>query len=163
METVLDSGSTWFLEFYTQRGKGQLSIRVVEGIATPTRQFADLAGVHVGPYTGLAIRPESRCVEIVFQGVLGCFVLNENYDSTDPERRFPEKQTYIRQLGGSSLRAYAAVATGITRAWHGEPLEFHVWTEDQIFQVFCEEPPTVTEVSGPPDFSIERGETWSAA
>ena len=124
--------------------------------------MTDLGGKQVGPYTRIAVTPESRCAEIRFEQVLGFFTQREDFDATDPEMVFEGHRGYVTQLPASSLRSYAQVATGLTGVRWGELLEFHVWTEEQLFQVFSTEPPTVAFVASGPDMGIERGELFVA-
>jgi len=162
METLLDSGETWFLESFSQRPNGPLVIRVAEGVTASPAQSVDVAGQSLGPFMGIGVTSASRCVEIRFADPLGFFTHREDFDSLDPKLAWDDRGTYLRQVLASSLRGYAEVATGILGVWYGTLQQYFLWTEDQIFQVFCTSPPEVILVPGPPDTSIQRAETLYA-
>ena len=160
MRTVLDTGDTWFLESFSQGPYGSLVIRVSEGRTSSNPQDVNLPGLHLGQAHAVATSHELRVVEITFQDPMAFFTRREEFDSADPAFEFEEPDTYIRVLKQSSLQSFARSSTGVYSTWREGIREYHVWTEDQIFQVFSTEPPTVLLTTDSPDLSVERSDTW---
>lgn len=160
MKTVLDTGNTWFLESFTQGPYSRLVIRLAEGVASaqPT-EITLAAGVKVGPVCATKVAPELRVVEIVFSDPLAFFTRREEFDSLNG-LEFEEQNSYIRLVAHSALQDFARNATGIYSGWREGIREYHVWTEEQIFQVFSCEPPEVVVTPDRPDQTIKRGEIW---
>ena len=164
METILDTASTWFLEHFIQRPNGELRILLAEGRQSDEAQKVEIEpGNFIGPAFEVTVTEHSRVAEVVFSDPLGFFTHRESFDSVDPDREMERGGSYIREVTSSSLRSYASKATGILETWYGEVREYHIWSEDQVLQVFCTEPPEVAIVPGVPDFSIERVSTWVRA
>jgi hypothetical protein len=160
MRTILDTGSTWFLESFSQGPYGSLVIRLAEGSISTDTEILNVAGVELGPARAVKPSQDRRVVEVVFKEALAFFTKTESFDSIDPSLEFEEHQGYIRLVQSSSLQEFARKATGIYNTWVEGICEYHLWTEDQIFQVFSNEPPEVVVLAELPDASIERGGTW---
>jgi hypothetical protein len=161
LETILDTAKTWFLESFSQGPYGSLVIRLAEGVVASSVTTPEVApGVSLAPKFKVSPTQRARVAEVIFENPLGFFTHREGFDSIDPDLVFERTDTYILKLKKSSLREYAKKATGIIGVSWGELAEYHVWTEDQIFQVFCTEPPEVRLLPCEPDASIQRGETW---
>jgi hypothetical protein len=86
----------------------------------------------------------------------------EGFDADDPEMEVASGK-FLRQVSASSFRNFTGKTTTAIDEFRGAFSEWLVWTEDQIFQVLSGRPPEVLLESRSPDFSIERGGTWSAS
>lgn len=162
MNSILTSAHTWFLESYEQRPSGELIIRLVEGIKGNERQSVHIGEQVLGPYFPITIEPHSRCVSVRFRDLCILLTFNESYDAVDPKMEL-EGGKFLRKVKYSGFREFTASTTTAMEEYQGDYSEWLVWTEDQIFQVVAGEMPEVLVENRSPDFSIERGETWSAS
>jgi hypothetical protein len=162
MDSILASAHTWFLESYQQEPYGDLVIRLVEGIKGTKRQPVHVGEQVLGPYFPVTIEPHSRCAVVRFRDLRSLLTFIEGYDAKDPKMELAEGK-FLRQVKSSSFRDFTAATTTAVDEFRGEYSEWVVWTEDQIFQILSGEPPEVIIESRAPDFSIERGKTWSAS
>lgn len=161
MKTALDDASTWFLESFRQEPYGRLVIRLAEACVSPQPQpIESLRGAIPGLAHRVSPAAEGRVAEVIFHDPLAFFTKRECFDAIDPQLVFEPGQTYLRRVERSSLQEYAHTATGLYGTLLEGITEFHLWTEDQVFQVFSTEEPEVTLVPGSPDLAIPRGETW---
>jgi hypothetical protein len=161
MESILSSAHTWFLESYNQVSCGDLVIYLAEGIKGPDRLPVQIGEQTLGPYFPVKIESHSRCAVVRFKGVRGLFTHPEGFDTEDRRLSLADGR-FLRQASGSSFRDFANSTTTCIEDFRGDFTEWLLWTEDQIFQVLVDEPPTVHLDCRTPDLSIERGETWSA-
>ena len=143
MKSILDSAHTWFLESFAQGAYEPLVIRVVEGSLSGRSASFEVVGKTFGPYESVETTSESRRVEIRFDPVFAFFTHREDVDTVDPARVFENPNSFIREVTASSLKAYADIATGMVGRHWGPVHEYHVWTADQIFQLFSTQPPVV--------------------
>ena len=162
MESILASAHTWFLESYQQGPYGDLVIRLVEGIKGKEPQLVHVGEQTLGPYFPVSVQPHSRCVAIRFQDLRCLLTFNEGYDAKDSEMELGSGK-FLRQVMTSSFRQFTGKTTTAVDEFRGDFSEWLVWTEEQIFQVLSGQPPEVTQEARSPDFSIERGDTWSAS
>lgn len=162
MNDILASAHTWFLESYEQSPYGDLVIRLAEGIKGAERQPVHVGEKVLGPYFPVTIQPQSRCVFVRFRDLRSLLTYPEGYDAEDPKMELEEGR-FLRKVKSSSFREFTAATSTAIDEFRGEYSEWLVWTEEQIFQVFSGEPPEVFLETRPPDFSIERGGTWSAS
>jgi hypothetical protein len=161
MQTILDTGHTWFLEACTQLPSGELHIRLAEGIKGKER-FPVLIGEQVlGHHFPVTIEPFSRAVEVRFPYALALLTYNESYDVKD-SNLVTESRTLLRKVSASSFHNYIAANTTALELGRDPLSEWLLWTENQIFQVVSSGEPQVIELSAGPDLSIERYKTWSA-
>jgi hypothetical protein len=161
MKTLLDTGSTWFLESFTQGPYSRLVIRLAEGETSDTPASVSVAeGASIGPAYAVTVARECRVVEIIFSDPLAFFTRREEFDSMDPGFEFEKENAFIRLVTRSSLQDFAREATGVYSTGREGICEYHIWTEDQIFQVFSCEPPEVLLTPDSPDPTILRGKTW---
>lgn len=162
METILDTGHTWFLEACTQLPSGELRIRLAEGIKGKERYPVHIGDQVLGPYFPVTIEPISRAVEVRFPWALALFTCNESFDAKDPYL-IVESRTVLQQVSTSSFRKY--ISTNTTAFELGkEPLtEWFLWTENQVFQVLASGEPEVVKLAAGSDLSIKRYKTWSAS
>ncbi|NUS61748.1 MAG: hypothetical protein HOQ01_12440 [Lysobacter sp.] len=108
----------------------------------------EVAGVELGPLQSVDTSEGSRRAEIRFDPALAFFTHREDFDKRDPALVLDGTRSYIREVSASTVRECARVATGLFEHGHFAPVrEFHVWTAQQIFQVFSTQPPVVTLVS----------------
>jgi hypothetical protein len=162
MNNILASAHTWFLESYQQGPYGDLAIRLAEGIKGTEPRPVHVGEKVLGPYFPVTIEPHSRCVTVRFRDLRSLLTYTEGYDAEDPKLELgPGK--FLRQVASSSFRDFTASTTTAIDEFRGEYSEWLVWTEEQIFQVLSGEPPEVALEARTPDFSIERGGTWSAS
>ena len=162
MDSILASAHTWFLESYQQGPYGDLVLRLAEGIKGKDPQPVHVGEKVLGPYFPVTIEPHSRCVSVRFRDLRSLLTFTEGYDAEDPKMELgPGK--FLRQVTSSSFRSLTAATTSAIDEFRGQYSEWLVWTEEQIFQVLCGEPPEVVLEDRSPDFSIERGGTWSAS
>ena len=162
MQTVLDTAHTWFLESCTQLPSGELRIRLAEGIKGTERFPVQVGDSVLGPYFPVTIEPTSRAVEVLFPYALALFTCNESYDAADPEL-LTEERTVLRKVTASSFRKYLSTNTTAIELGREPLLEYLLWTENQVFQVFASGEPEVSDLAEGPDLSIERYKTWSAS
>ena len=162
METVLDTAHTWFLERCTQFPGGELAIRLVEGIKGTERLPVQIGDNNLGPYFPVTIEPASRVAEVRFSFALALFTCNESFDAADPELMTQERSV-LRKVSASSFRKYIAANTTVQELGQEPLVEYLLWTENQVFQIFASGEPGVVELPDDPDLSIERYETWSAS
>jgi len=162
MYSVLASAHTWFLESYQQGPYGDLVIRLVEGIKGAERQPMPVGEQLLGPYFPVTIERNSRCAVVRFKDLRSLLTFTEGYDAEDPKMDLGEGK-FVTQVNSSSFRDFTASTTTAIEEFGGEHSEWLVWTEEQIFQVLAGQPPEVFLESRSPDFSIERGKTWSAS
>jgi len=163
MESILSSAHTWFLESYQQSPYGDLTIRLVEGIKGTERQPVQVGEQTLGPYFPVTIEPRSRCVTVRFRDLRALFTFSESYDSDDLKLVLAEGRRFVRRAEASSFREFVSNSTTAIADFRGDFSEWLVWTEDQLFQVLAGEEPEIVVDDRPPDFSIERGGTWSAS
>jgi hypothetical protein len=162
MNNILASAHTWFLESYQQGPYGDLVIRLAEGIKGIEPQPVHVGETVLGPYLPVTVEPHSRCVTMRFRDLRSLLTYTEGYDAEDQKLELgPGK--FLRQVTSSSFRDFTARTTTAIDEFRGEYSEWLVWTEEQIFQVLSGEPPEVALEARTPDFSIERGGTWSAS
>jgi hypothetical protein len=162
MESILASAHTWFLESYQQGPYGDLSIRLVEGIKGHEPEPVQVGEKVLGSYYPVTIEPHSRCVTIRFRDLRSLLTFTEGYDAEDPKMELGSGK-FLRQVISSSFRSFIAGTTTAIDEFRGQYSEWLVWCEEQIFQVLSGQPPEVVLESRSPDFSIERGGTWSAS
>lgn len=162
MENTLSSAHTWFLESYHQGPYGDLTIQLVEGIKGIERRPVQVGEQSLGPHFPVTIEPHSRCVTVRFKDLRALFTFSESYDSDDL-KLVMAKGRFVRRAEASSFREFVRSSTTAIDDFRGEFSEWLVWTEDQIFQVFSGEQPEILWEDRVPDFSIERGGTWSAS
>jgi hypothetical protein len=163
MKTVLDSAHTWFFESLVQDGGGSLAIRLVEGIKGATRRPVEVSGTDLGQFFPVMIERHSRCAVIHFANALELFTYDESFDTADPTFQGESGRAFIRQAQASSFRAFACARTTLLSVHTGPLLEFLIWSEDRVFQVFAAEEPEVAISDRGPDLTIERAITWSAS
>lgn len=164
MKTVLDGAHTWFLESFRQGPYDKLVIRLAEGAMSATAQpWVNPAGDEQGQAHRVATSAPCRVAEVIFDNALAFFTFREGFDASDPNMVLEEHASYIRRVEQSSLQEFARQATGLYTTWIEGITEYHVWTEEQIFQVFSVEPPRVCILADAPDTTIARGETWVRA
>lgn len=161
MAGVLDTKHTWFLESYQQGPYGALVIRVVEGFKGTERMPVQLAEQTIGHYLPVTIEPQSRCVAIIFEDVRALLTYTEGFDADDPKLQAGEGR-FVQQIQASSFRDLAAATLNAIDDFRGEYSEWVVWIEEQVFQVLAGAPPDIQLEDRKPDFTIERGATWSA-
>ena len=162
MESILATAHTWFLESYEQGPYGDLVIRLVEGIKGTERSLVPVGEQVLGPYFPVTIEPHSRCVSVRFSDLRALCTFTEGYDAEDPKMRLGEGR-FVRPVLSSSFREFTAATTSAIDEFRGEFSEWLVWSEEQIFQVLAGGQPQVQQEDRAPDFSIERGGTWSAS
>jgi hypothetical protein len=161
MHSILASAHTWFLESYEQGPYGDLVIRLVEGIKGTERQPVRVGEQVLGPYFPVTIETHSRCAVVRFRDLRSLLTFAERYDAKDPKLQLEEGK-FVRKVKSSSFREFTAATTTAIDEFRGDYSEWLVWTEEQVFQILAGEPPEVLLESRSPDFSVERGRTWSA-
>ena len=161
MNALLDSAHTWFFESSSHELGGALVVRLVEGIKAPERQHVDVGETTLGPYFPVRVEPHSRCVEVRFENAVTFLVVNESYDTKDPEM--------IRGVGrflfvatSSSFRKFTVERTLLTQLCEEPYEEYLLWCEDRLFRILATATPKITLLEEPPNLSLERTETWSA-
>lgn len=159
---ILASAHTWFLQSYEQGPYGDLLIHLAEGIKGNERQPVHAGDQLLGLYFPVTIEAHSRCVLIRFRDIRSLLTFREGYDAKDPKMEL-ENGEFLRKVKSSSFRDFTSSTTSAIDDFRGENAEWLVWTEEQIFQVLAGEPPQVSLEDRSPDFSIERGGTWSAS
>lgn len=160
MQTVLDNATTWFLESFQQGPYDSLVIRLAEGGYAGPEQTPKVGELELGIARPMATARDLRVAQITFKHALAFFTMREMFDATDSSLEFESHHGYIRRVERSHLQEFVRAATGVYATWIEDIHEYHVWTEEQIFQVFSCEPPEVVILPDKPDTSIERGETW---
>ena len=161
MQTILDTGHTWFLEASTQLPDGALHIRLAEGIKGKERLPVQIGEQVLGPYFPITIEPSSRAVEVRFPYALALFTCNESYDAKDSDL-VTESRSLLRKVSASAFRKYIAANTTAFDLGKEPITEWLLWTENQVFQVIASGDPQIVELSAGPDLSLERYQTWSA-
>jgi len=162
MESILGSAHTWFLESYEQGPYGDLTIRLVEGVKGTEREPVVVGEQTLGPHFPVTIEPHSRCVTVRFKDLRALLTFSESYDSDDLKLVMAEGR-FVRRVENSSFREFVSNTTTAIDEFREQFSEWLVWTEDQLFQVLSGEPPEISLEDRAPDFSIERGGTWSAS
>ena len=162
MESILTTAHTWFLESYEQGPYGDLVINLVEGIKGTERLPVHIGGQTLGPYFPITVEPHSRCVSIRFSDLRALCTFTEGYDAEDSKMVLGEGK-FVRSVQQSSFRDFTAATTSALDEFRGDFSEWLVWTEEQIFQVLAGSQPEIQLQDRSPDFSIERGNTWSAS
>ena len=161
MQTVLDSGHTWFLDSLIQELSGDLVVRLVEGIKGKERQFVEDGETKLGPYYPVRVEAESRCAEVRFADAKVFFVYDESYDTTDPELKH-DTGRFLFVAESSSFRKFAEERTSIAELHQGPYQDYLLCCEDRIIEVLSAESPTVTFLNEQPNLALERTSTWSA-
>ena len=138
-------------------------IRLVEGIKGSQRESFEVSGTVLGPYFPVTIEPHSRCALVYFSNAYELFTFNESFDTDDPEFKAEEGSCVVRRVEASSFRIFASKSTTVVDLRNDSLLEHLVWCEDRVFQVLSSAEPEVSLTDSTPDFSIERGKTWSAS
>ncbi len=162
MINVLATAHTWFLESYAQGPYGDLVIRLVEGIKGTERQPVTLGEKVLGTFFPVTIEPRSRCVTVRFRDLRSLLTFTEGYDADDPKLEL-EDGRFLRKVTSSGFREFTASTTTSIDEFRGDYSEWLLWTEEQVFHVLTGESPEVLVENRSPDFSIERGKTWSAS
>jgi hypothetical protein len=162
MQSMLADAHTWFLESYEQGPHGDLVIRLVEGIKGTERLPVVIGEQALGTYFPVTIEPRSRCVRVTFPDLRALCSYTEGYDAEDPKMELGEGK-FLRPVLASSFREFTAATTTAIDEFRGQFSEWLVWSEDHIFQVLAGGDPQVQPEAREPDFSIQRGETWSAS
>lgn len=162
MNSILASAHTSFLESYEQGPYADLFIRLVEEIKGTERQTAQVDEQGLGAYFPVTIQSHSRCATVRFRDLRSLLTYTEDYDAEDPKMELLEGN-FLRRVKCSGFREFIVSTTTAIDEFRGDYSEWLVWTKEQIFQVLAGEPPEVPMKTRPPDFSIERGKTWSAS
>jgi len=162
MNTVLDSAHTWFFESISHVFPDGLVINLVEGIKSSEREFVDVTdGAKLRPYFPVQVLPASRCASVHFSGVLAYQLVNESYSAPQSETRGDEG--VLRQCTQLDYLTYLIGDSLIAQLQEEEYAAFLIWTEDQTIFVVCTGSVSVAIEDRLPDFSIERGKTYSAS
>jgi len=161
MDNILASAHTWFLESYAQGPHGDLVIRLAEGIKGTELQPVHVGEQVLGPYFPVTVEAHSRCASVRFRDLRSLLTFTEGYDAKDPKMELEEGR-FLRKVRSSGFREFTAATSTAIDEFRGDYSEWLLWTEEQIFQVLSGEPPEVSLEARSPDFSIERGGTWSA-
>ena len=162
MTNILASAHTWFLESYEQGPYGDLVIRLVEGIKGHECQTVELIENVQSSFFPVTIEPHSRCATVRFRDLRSLLTYTEGYEADDPKMEL-EEGSFLRKVKSSGFREFTAATSTAIDEIRGGYTEWLLWTEEQIFQVLSGEPPEVSLDARTPDFSIERGVTWSAS
>jgi hypothetical protein len=162
MQMILESAHTWFLESCTLHPSDGLVIRLVEGIKGRERQPVSVADRVLGPHFPVTIEPNSRCAIIHFDEVRCFFTYNESYDTEDSELKAEGGRRFVRRVESSTFRNFTGKTTTAIDEFRDACIEYLVWCEDQVFQVFTSREPEIALVDTGPDLSIKRGRTWSS-
>lgn len=162
MQTVLDSGHTWFLDSMVHELSGDLIVRLVEGIKGKERQFVEVGEAKLGPYYPVKVEAESRCAEVRFANTMAFFVYDESYDTTDQELKY-DTGRFLFVAESSAFQKFAEERTSIAKL-HQEPYQdYLLCCEDRIIEVLSAESPTVTVLTVQPNLALERTSTWSSS
>ncbi|PKM15667.1 MAG: hypothetical protein CVV12_07230 [Gammaproteobacteria bacterium HGW-Gammaproteobacteria-2] len=161
METILDSGHTWFLECVTQFPDGKLVIRLAEGLKGSEKQPVNVGEKVIGEFFPVTVEPTSRVAEVRFADCLVLLAYNESYDTSD-ETLVTSDKGKLRRVEQSTFQTFVGQSTNAITLGNQPLGEFRLWTENQVFQVFASGSPEVELLSQQPDPSIERYNTWYA-
>jgi len=161
VQTLLDSGYTWFLEDCSQLPTGELRIRLAEGIKGTERVPVPMGGEVVRTFFPVTIQSSSRVMEVVFENAHAFFTCNESYSGSSADL-VTDHRGRLTKVASSLFRNHVSTATSVF-ALASEPIfEWFLWTEDQVFQILASEEPKVVEMSSGPDLTIVRGKTWAS-
>lgn len=160
MKSILDTAHSWFLENYRQNADGSLIITVVEGIRSPNKQPVTIVNKYIGDFYSVEVKEHSRVAQIKFNSVEVLLTYDESYDVGDKKLECDDS-CFIRKVKHSTFREFANETCFYFDSEINKSQEYLVLNEDQLFQVFSEDEPSIEWHDIPPNMDIERTETWS--
>ena len=143
METILDTGHSWFLE---RLGYCDFTLQVcvVEGMASEPKNI-HVAGIELGEGRSIDVRSDSRRFTIFFEDVLAYQITNESYTKGDD---------YEIKTKGALCKYERSRYSDFVRAWtlidsiRGDKyIHFGLLLEDDVIDVISEAEPRIEQAA----------------
>ena len=146
MQTVLESGLTWFLGVLLYDGCAEeLRIDLLEGFQADEPEDLEVRGVRLWEKRRLSWRESSRRVRVTFTNVCAYQSIGESYTALDEYEQGDHH--FLSTLSRSRFRDFVSEHYPILPATTGSRLEhYRLWTETEVVDVIATKPPEVAEV-----------------
>jgi hypothetical protein len=139
MQTILDTGHSWFLERMLYHAS--LEIFIIEGIKSAEPETVRIGDVNLGEGYSIQVTGQSRRFAIVLENVLAYQVTNESYTSGDNyEIRTPGK---LCKYERSRYLDFVRSSTLIESFSTGNYTHFGLHLEDDIVDVVTQSEPKI--------------------
>jgi hypothetical protein len=143
MKTVLETGSTWFLESISKVDR--LCLVLAEGIVGK-EEDTTVCGVDFRSKP-VNVEKRSRRVRITFDAPVAWQLVDESFSAFD-DSEVRDDTSYLQILSKSKYLEYVNANHG----WYSDVKEaegqhFRIWTEDDVIDVVSCDPPTIEEMN----------------
>ena len=142
MKTILETGSTWFLESISK--VDQLCLILAEGLVGQ-EEDTSIAGVKFRSKP-VTVEKQSRRIRVLFQSPIAWQVVNESFTAFD-DSEARDDTSHLQILSKSKYLEYVNANHG----WYSDVKEaegqhYRIWTEDDVVDVVSCDPPEIEEM-----------------
>ncbi len=147
MQTVLESGRTWYLGALLYNGcTGELQIDLLEGFRAEEPEDCEVCGVSLGKGYRLSWTESSRRVRVAFAEVCAYQLIDESYTSLDEYEQ--GERHFLSAFTRSRFRDFVCEHHPILPAVKEDEIQhYRLWTEGEVVDVIATKPPEVTVIA----------------
>lgn len=153
---------TWFFETLEFDFPDILSVKIVEGIKSESKEYVEVGGEKLGPYFPVIVTGSSRVLRIIFRGVLSFQVVNESLSCPQSEIKESQGLGPVKICSTMEYKKYVQLDSVIEQTNAGDYGCFYLWTEDQTLFVLAKEEPSMCASDEKPSLDLGRGSTYFA-
>ena len=142
MKTILETGSTWFLESISK--VDHLCLILAEGLVGQ-EEDTSIAGVDFRSKT-VTVEKQSRRIRVLFQSPIAWQVVDESFTAFD-DSEVRDDTSHLQILSKSKYLEYVNANHGwYSAVKEAEGQHYRIWTEDDVVDVVSCAPPEIEEM-----------------